>query len=907
MKFFKEVGDFFKTMKGESSKWENEPDNAGRFNIHIIEDGWELEDSDEMGKGYQPQAPREGDDPFDVAKIREKLRKQKNIPEEGTEPKAFVPTPQEETAQQVFKPRVRSAYSVKEQQDSLSDLSESAREEPPVVEPVSNEKNQPAAYRVDEPKPVVAPGPAPENNPQTKPEYQPAPKPEFTPPATPNPSEPSQPIRLDPASKAGEEEVDGKLFSRELEVSPLPKESNKMQFHTDELEDASAYHAREVIMDNEFPANQVAPQETNESWFSDLMLDVSTETSESKIASSEELPSGEAVDTRKKGKYARVKSPTIEVELKETEKSRSEVTGETDEFLKDKKAAFALRRQLSIERRDLFLSSLGTIFLELILIWLAVGSRVSGLLPAIVQPQTKPYIYILLNLFVLLLTGLAARYTIISGYNEVINRTPSIDSAVTVGAAVSVLQCILLLFAGKGVSEGLYHSYAVIAGFCLMINTIGKLLFITRTRNNFDYLCATGPKYSLLHIEDEAEAIQMSNGLVNDAPVVAYPVRIKNVSSYLEEAKSENPAEKLVRKYMKYFWLGTLVIAIVSMFTQKSFLQGISALTLLTLTAVPASALLISNIPFLTLSRLAHKGRGIIAGYGAIKKNTGMNAVVVEASQLFDEQGAVLHGIKTFGGTRVDEAILNTASVIYAADSPMKFIFDQILDGRSDILPDVEHLVYEDQIGLSAWVNDKRILVGNKDLMRHHSVVCPTKSYESKYMQRGRHIVYLAIDGLLSAMFVVSYRPSRFIHDRLQRLTKLGVAILVNSTDQSITSDYLADLFDLPRDNIKVMAANASHVYIESVKRNTDCVPPAGIVFNGSLPSYLDSLLGVARLNLSIRLSTLIQCIAVLLGVLLLGVISLISGLSSITPLHVLVFEVFWLAAVNIVANIRRA
>ena len=91
------------------------------------------------------------------------------------------------------------------------------------------------------------------------------------------------------------------------------------------------------------------------------------------------------------------------------------------------------------------------------------------------------------------------------------------------------------------------------------------------------------------------------------------------------------------------------------------------------------------------------------------------------------------HGIKTFGQRRIDEAILDAASVVCSCETTLADIFLQVIEGKQDILKPVDSVVYEDGMGLSAWVDSKRVLIGNRELMLNHGVDIPSKDYEERY------------------------------------------------------------------------------------------------------------------------------------------------------------------------------
>ncbi len=97
----------------------------------------------------------------------------------------------------------------------------------------------------------------------------------------------------------------------------------------------------------------------------------------------------------------------------------------------------------------------------------------------------------------------------------------------------------------------------------------------------------------------------------------------------------------------------------------------------------------------------------------------------------------------------MDDALLLTATVIMKTKSPLKHVFDDVIVGKQAILPEVDTVIYEDKMGTSAWIYQKKVLVGNRDLPIRHGISVPKEEYENKYATNGRKALYLAVAGKL--------------------------------------------------------------------------------------------------------------------------------------------------------------
>ena len=187
----------------------------------------------------------------------------------------------------------------------------------------------------------------------------------------------------------------------------------------------------------------------------------------------------------------------------------------------------------------------------------------------------------------------------------------------------------------------------------------------------------------------------------------------------------------------------------------------------------------------------------------------------------------MLNGIKTFGNEHIDDAILDATALMCAAGGPLSDLFDQIVKSRKDQLPRASQITYEDGRGVSGWVNGRRLLVGNRELLRAHGIEPPSRDYEQKYLLGGRQIAYLASGGELVALFLVSYHSDKRRTLELQRVESHGISLLVATCDPNITPQFLADCFRIDARSVRVLPDRQGSAYRRMVKnprpRRTRC------------------------------------------------------------------------------------
>ena len=150
--------------------------------------------------------------------------------------------------------------------------------------------------------------------------------------------------------------------------------------------------------------------------------------------------------------------------------------------------------------------------------------------------------------------------------------------------------------------------------------------------------------------------------------------------------------------------------------------------------------------------------------------------------------------------------------------------------GNDKLLLPVEALSYEDRLGLSAWINEKRILVGNAQLLRNHSVKAPDDSFEKKYTEDGKRVIYLSVEGQLAAMLVVSYYPSAPVKKGLNALVNQGITVLVTSRDSNITEEFIESSFGTGKNGVRVLTSASAEFFKECIENERSKEVPASVI-----------------------------------------------------------------------------
>lgn len=504
-----------------------------------------------------------------------------------------------------------------------------------------------------------------------------------------------------------------------------------------------------------------------------------------------------------------------------------------------------------------------------------------------------PVAYAVINFLLIGFSTFVNRVAIMSGLTPLAHFKGNSDTAVALAAVASVVQTVVSFFCLYGVTSFDINYYTVIVLVAFFANNLGKLLMVLRVKENFKFTAANGQRYAAKIYNNESVAAQMMSGTAVERPIIAYQHRTGFPSNFLKISYAPDPSEDLASKLAPATAVIAVVVALLYGIFFGSFSGAVNAFALVCAVCIPVSTLLAVNIPMYDLCKKLLPTGAMLSGYPSVKQFCDSTAVMIDANELFPADSVFLDGIKTFEDYNIDESLLCGIAILKEAKNPIAKVFEKVVDETEGDLPEVESVLYEDELGLVGWVNGERILVGNRELMTKYSVETPSIEYEDKYIQSGKQVTYVARAGRLIAMFVTHYIADSILMPELHRAEANGISILVHSTDCNITNDLICSLYNVFYRTVKVLPTGLGTV-LKECKSTFEETSRAYLITNGKTSAFLKAVSGSVHIKRNISLSIVIQLISVVLGVLLTATLALYAGVGALGTLEVLIYSLFW-------------
>lgn len=564
----------------------------------------------------------------------------------------------------------------------------------------------------------------------------------------------------------------------------------------------------------------------------------------------------------------------------------------------------SILRDFSRQKSSLIMRLIFTAVVFVVLIILSLNAAGAIALPeAVAFNDGGNALFYVLNVLVLCAAVLICHVPVGGGLLSLFKLKANSDTLISVSLIASLMHAVSMIVLAERITVSAANMYFWLPILALAMNTVGKLFMLKRIAANFAYVSAQGKKNALNLVED-ADLRKRLTGIYKDTTgKIVGAARVHHLSDFLDISYDDDFADNIHRTAAPIAIAASLLVAVIVGLLNKDVFLGFTVFAAMMAIAAPFTSTLAAALPIGSVcADLLGKG-AMLSGYAAAEEVAETNVVLMDATELFKADDIELHAIKTFSRGRVDEALLDAASVICQVKNTLNFIFDKVISGNTAMLKKFDNLIYEDGMGLSAWVNSKRVLIGNRMLMEHHGIETPDLEYENRYTRLGQNVIYLSNSGELTAMFILSYKPSAEMKETFSLLKRRGVTLAVNSTDPNITAKLLSDLFQYPADKINIVSSKYQDDF-ELICDEKDQLP-AKAATDGTLLSEAYVLNTATSVKNKVSAAVMMQLVGMVIGCALVTFFSFIGGISSMSAVFVLIYQICWTVIISLLGTLR--
>ncbi len=580
------------------------------------------------------------------------------------------------------------------------------------------------------------------------------------------------------------------------------------------------------------------------------------------------------------------------VEKAERRKKRHSLKEEKKKAVISGKAAEEELKK-TLRTQTVKLVSLGAVFLFSLIISIVPSVIASADTPAEKLPSVS--LFVLMNMLSLgasvFITKENYRNAAISLYYMVADG----DTCLLISAAFALLQQLFtLIFQSRFdlASLKMFTSVAIFASamrvLCDYFRTSTALRGIRTLMDNDGISC-------IGEVESKNDSAVLAHGLSEDGkPKLLYCAQ----TEMKEGIATDITAIKTEDKYYIYASIASVAVAFISgiIYLVKtrefpSFLVALMAgmgITLPVMCDTAASAM--SYFKNVKLSKIG----AAATSYETIREIGKSNAIIMDASDIFMGVVSKFKRVPS-GKIAKSDSVVFAAATLKKAGSILSGCFDEIVEQMGITLPEAEDFAYEEKLGYSCWIADRRVLVGNRQMLIEHSIPAPTEYEEKQYAGKG-NVMYVVVEGELTATFVISYRVLSKARKASAAFASTGLVLMLTSKEPCLTEHTVSSALGISVTKVKMVNSKGTGI-MEKYRENKAMRKSAGVFCSGKSGSLLALAAEAHRIYTANKFLFILHIGSHAVAAVLMLLAALWNITAFMSPLFVIFYLLFWSVA----------
>lgn len=505
------------------------------------------------------------------------------------------------------------------------------------------------------------------------------------------------------------------------------------------------------------------------------------------------------------------------------------------------------------------------IFLNLLVVLLSAGSTAMYAFGMV--PEQRLRLLVFGQFFALLLSALLGSYQLLEGISDLLHKRFSLNTLLLFSLTACCADAILCL-----------HEVRVpcCAAFCvnMSMSLWGAYQKRSTEMGQMDTLRKAIRLDSLVSMPDYYEG---RPGFLRDEG---------QVEDFMDVYQIPSGPEKVISVYALVALAVSLIIGVTAG-VLNSVSMGIQVFAASLLAAVPASSYIATSRPMALLERRLHKVGTVLCGWHGVRALSKAGVFPLNSKDLFPSGTTKMNGVKFYGSRTPDEVIAYAAALITADDSGMAPLFSQLLDSRSGYHYEASDLRNYGNGGIGGEVNGEAVLAGTLSFMQDMGVEMPSGT-------RVNQAVYVAIDGILSGVFAITFTKSKTSAAGLTTLCAYrGLNPIMLAGDFMLTESFLRSKFGI---NTRRIIFSSHKLRDElAAKHPQEEAPALALMTKEDLAGMAFAVTGSRALSSASRVGVAINLFGGIVGLLVMLALAIVGARHLLTPANVLLFELIWM------------
>ncbi|NLT39182.1 MAG: hypothetical protein GXX89_01820 [Clostridiales bacterium] len=463
---------------------------------------------------------------------------------------------------------------------------------------------------------------------------------------------------------------------------------------------------------------------------------------------------------------------------------------------------------------------------------------------------------------------------ILRGVKDILILQPRTESVIAFACLFSALHAIVGIVAPE---KAMGLPFCAVGSCAVLFFRLGLLAKLRANRTCYKLYLSSG----------EPQAVIRRSGDWDGGDIIIKQGVDPN--DFVESCTEEDGSQRLFTIACPAILILVIVSSLIVLLYGRGLTGFLRALASLSCACAAFSSSLCYALPLRKLNKVLQSYGAAVTSWTGAKQVSRGGGVVITDSDLFPPGKAALSGMKIIGPSSVEWVLSVSASVIDASGSELARPFLELMREQGGTRRPVENLHFDNSGGYVADVQGCHIYIGSSAFMRKQEI----ELYSALMVKKG---IYLAINRVLTAVFIINYSASPSIAASMRILSrKPGFKPILALKDFLIDREMIEEEFLTKTDRMffpDLTESGRFHSLADSSKSGRI---PSGIICREGLTAFACLLIGCRKLTRRTILSCLLALGAAVLGLEFMFFLGLSGSYSAASAANLLIYNLLWL------------
>lgn len=364
-------------------------------------------------------------------------------------------------------------------------------------------------------------------------------------------------------------------------------------------------------------------------------------------------------------------------------------------------------------------------------------------------------------------------------------------------------------------------------------------------------------------------------------------------------ARNCEPAtsDKNTRRLIGIALVASLVGGVLYYIFNKELLDAFFGAVSVFMTSVQACLLLATSLPESVFAGYAARRKCAFVGHNLCDEYDNVSVISFKDTEVFAPKDVKVTNIRTYGDTRIDSMIVTMARVFGHVGGPLSAVFSNSVSAIPSCCDDVK-IVDVAPDGLWCKVDGDNVYIGPASYMAENNFEIIPEAADDSFRQTNGAILYLASSSRIMAKFYIKYTLNPGFESVLRSLYTEGICARIKTMDPCINNDFIRAGLRRPECLFSVVKAQTP----DEIEKEESTLS-SGLISGSGEHSLIYSFLLVRRLKAVLKVTGGIKLASFIVG-LALSLLILLGGSSVISPIAVLLLQIFWMIPIFVITRL---